>query len=102
MVQTSAPKEVQMGISVGQALRKLKGLAFEFGRLLFAAQQCDGHVELVQMAMRAQVLQCLGVETHVLAARGQAHRLKLVHAAATHQGVNRRRAIPLLLPVGGT
>jgi hypothetical protein len=40
----------------GQVLRKLKSLAFEFGRLLFAAQERDGHVEVLQMTLGTQVL----------------------------------------------
>src|SRR4029453_14182506 len=77
-------------------------LTVEFRGLERAVSNDHRGVELVEMALRAQRLLHLVREVDVAAARREAHRLEVEHAAATKAALHGGgREIEILGPFGG-
>src|SRR6266699_770696 len=76
-------------------------LALELRRLERPVREHYGAIEPPEVALGAQRVLHLVGELHVGAARGEPHRLQIVHAAAKQPAFHRvRRKIEFLLPVG--
>src|ERR1051326_1853648 len=80
---------------------ELARLALELGRFQRAVPDDERRVELIEVALRAQLLFGLVVEFDVLAALGQPHRLQIVHAADEDRALESvARQAEIFFPVG--
>src|ERR1041384_4399095 len=80
---------------------ELARLALELGRLERNVADDERRVQLIQMALRAELLLGLVVELDVLAAFGEPRSFQIVHAAYEHRAFEDvQRQIEFSLPVG--
>src|ERR1051325_10258935 len=80
---------------------ELARLALELGRLERTVADDERRVQLIQMALRAELLLGLVVELDVLAAFGEPRSFQIVHAAYEHRAFEDvLRQIEFSLPVG--
>jgi len=81
---------------------EIAALALEFRGFQRAVDQVHRRHQLIEVALRAELVLGLIGELHVLRTLGQPRRLEIEHAAAAHPTLDQaRRQAEVLLPIGG-